>query len=231
MHSADATADTLFVKLLGRHMFNPDQFNARERQFIRLYVARLRDEYFLVNSVIELMNPKGCGIKDIVEATRVSIGLAALHEDFIDQLNEQQKKRGNKRLPKDYPTVDELAELFTLSFFKIISTVDKQKNDVGFFSGNPKGWKKTFSDFVKHDTKATAVNPIDNILSAYIAAMQKLFPNIKWTTKFLDDEGVWQLPPNSFNPAADALGDAWLAEDDEEDDDYWVDEDDDGLAD
>ena len=226
MHAQDATPDTLFVTLLGRHMFNPDHFNARERQFIRLYVHRLRDEYFLVNSVIELMNPKGFGIKDIVDATRVAMGLAALHEDFIEQLNQKQKQNGNKRLAKDYPSVDELAELFTLSFFKIISTVDKQKNDVGFFSGSPKGWKKSFSDFVKHDTTASIDNPTDNIMSAHIAAMQKLFPNIKWTTKFLDSDGSWQLPPNSFSSTGYGIDDAaWLEEDD--DDDYWTDDEDD----
>ena len=220
----NSAAYTLFVILLGRRMFNPDHFNARERQFIRLYVGLLRDEYFLVNSVLELMSPRNLGVKDIVEATRLAIGLAALHEDFIEQLNDNQKKRGNKRLVKDYPTTDELAELFTLSFFKIVSTTDKQKTDVGFFSGSPKGWKKTFSDFVKHDTTATTANPLDNIMSAYIAAMQKLFPNIKWTTKFLDNNGAWQLPPNSFSPADSEIDDAWLAED--EDDDYWPDDED-----
>lgn len=217
MQPADSEESALFGVLLEQHMFNSSHFNTRERQFIRVYVARLREEYFLVHSVLALMHPKNLGVQDVVAATRLAVSLAALHEDFIDRLNVEQKKNGNKRLSKDYPTTNELADLFTLSFFKIITTSDKQKTDIGFFSGNPDGWKKPFSDFVKHETTPKLTSALDNIMSAYIAAMQKLFPNIKWTAKFFDDNS-WKLPPNSFSSSADPSADEWLAE---EEDDFW----------
>lgn len=163
-------------------MFDFAAMSVGERQFIRVYVQALQRDYDMFQSVAVLMNPDGLCIKNVGDATRVAYGLADLHDEFETQLRRIQKKFGGKAktLAPVPPTMDELADVFSMSFFKLITTVEKaeesvtQINEAGWFSGKPTEWKKTFIAF-QALAKNNPTPPMPKTLSDIFTAAMKLF--------------------------------------------------------
>jgi hypothetical protein len=153
-----------------------------EMQFIRVYVSALKRHYPVIRSVVDLMNPDGLGIQDFYKATTTAVALADMHDDFEQGL--QSAKTNNKmriRKVTESPTEDELADLFGLSFFKLITTApaddnkkfSPQKLHEGWFSGKPDEWKNTLKAY--KDAPTGKDNALTELLTECFNAFAKLF--------------------------------------------------------
>lgn len=152
-----------------------------EMQFIRLYVATLRREYYLLRSVLDLMHPTGLGLKSFIDATNMALTLDALNKDFDDKINRVQRKQKLRKVAVPAsPTTDELAAMFSLSFFKLVTvteataTTGAVKKDAGWFSGKPAEWKKTLTLY--KNTPKLPGDDLSNSLSSFFATLLKFFP-------------------------------------------------------
>jgi len=204
-------------------MFNPNNISKTEQHFIRTYVAAMKRDYHLLWSVLELMNPDNFGIKEIVAAARTARALQEMHADFDTELLALQKKHRlpPKALSLPAPSTAQLAELFTLSFFKVVTTTPKgKKKDDGFFSGEPESWKE-----MTHTIQSIDVNKLPKIIGSYIATLIKLFKPFDYGADMTDTpvNPYWQLPYGTKNYTKQYDEDEYF--DDDEDYDYEEDED------
>jgi|688.fasta_scaffold510189_1 hypothetical protein len=160
-----------------------------EVQFIRLYIHTMRREYSLLRSTMELMHPSGLGVKSFTDATRLALGLAELQQDFDARLTQIQRQKNLRTVAvKTNPTVDELADLFSLSFFKLITTNENAigtnvvKNN-GWFSGKPTEWKKTLTSYKSAPKDNNKPSSLPDFLTEFLNAALKLFPfdNKTWS--------------------------------------------------
>lgn len=152
-----------------------------ELQFIRLYVTTLRREYYLLRSVMDLMHPSGLGVKSFTDAANMAVELDEMQKDFEAKLSRIQKKDNLKKINIPVgPTMNELADMFSLSFFKLITveetptTGEKIKTDDGWFSGKPTEWKKTIQLY-KNTPKEFGFS-FPDLLSNFFNTLIKFFP-------------------------------------------------------
>ena len=153
-----------------------------EVQFIRVYVNALRKHYDVIRTAIDVMNPKELGVEDFNVATRVAVKMNDLHADFDIAIRKLHRKHKTPTRPiKTIPTEDDLADLFGLSFFKLImkaSVTDTPEQVVipheGWFSGKPNEWKNSLKAYKDVPQPAQHDLPI-NILSQYLSIFSKLF--------------------------------------------------------
>ena len=207
-------------------MFNPDSVSKVELQFIRTYVAAMKRDYYMLWSVLDLMHPQNLAITDIVLATKAAQTLQEMQQDFERNLVLLQKKNNlsKRALGNPPPTTEELAELFTLSFFKVVTTTPKgKKKDDGWFSGEPESWKDMMQSIQTID-----VNKLPQMISSYIATLLKLFKPFHGSDPLpLEDTPVnyhWNLPGGSFKHKNTTYDDSeYLDDDEEEDNDYPID--------
>lgn len=190
-------------------------------QFIRLYVTTLRREYYLLRSVLDLMHPTGLGVKSFMDATKMALALEDMHQDFESQLNRIQKKDNLRKVKvQTGPTTDELADLFSLSFFKLVQVTDgpapgtKIKTDDGWFSGKPTEWKKALALYKGAPAKQEPTLP--DLMSTFFNTLLKFFPfegnTKKWHDGPFSPKKLWP-PANEYEDE-----DAQYFEDDDEDD-------------
>lgn len=173
-----------------------------EIQFIRLYITTLRREYHLVRSVMDLMHPSGLAIKSFSEATTIALGLEELQKDFDVKLSRLQKKNNQRARPAQTgPTLNELADMFSLSFFKIVTTVENSPKgesfeNKGWFSGKPTDWKKTLKNY--KDVPKNKHQSLPDLLTDFFTAALKFFPfdNKTWlSNKSNLTKKIW--PPDA----------------------------------
>jgi hypothetical protein len=200
-------------------MFNLNNISKAERQFIRTYVAAMRRDYQLLWSVLDLMNPTNLGAKEIVPTARLARELRTLQAEFDGELMALQKKHRlkHKAIAPPPPTTEELAELFTLSFFKVVTTTPKgKKKDDGWFSGEPESWKE-----MAHTIQSIDVNKLPKIVGSYIATLIKLFKPFDYGDGLSDApvNPYWQLPYGQKNHLKQYDEEEYF-EDDEEDSEY-----------
>lgn len=180
-------------------MFNLNNISKSEQQFIRTYVAAMKRDYHLLWSVLDLMNPTHLGVKEIVIAARLAKELQQLQADFDGELLALQKKHRlkHKSFSPPAPTMEDLAELFTLSFFKVVTTTPKgKKKDDGWFSGEPESWKE-----MAHTIQSIDVNTLPKIIGSYIATLMKLFKPFDYGPGMADVpvNPYWKLPYGTKN--------------------------------
>jgi len=196
-----------------------------EMQFIRVYVAALRRHYDELRTVVDIMNPDNLDVKDFYDATKVATALHELHEDFEARLIGVQRKHNLRhRVTKPTPTDDDIADLFGLSFFKLVATAEDDSptvaaiNKNGWFSGKPDEWKNALKSY-KNAPKNEEPN-LPDLLSQCFSAFAKIF---QMYNTFPDNQPpafgkkIWPLkndkldeydePDNPFD---------WLYEDDDE---------------
>jgi len=206
-------------------MFNPNNISKSEQQFIRVYVAAMKRDYHLLWSVLDLMNPTHLGVKEIVLAARMAKELQHMQADFDSELLVLQKKHRlkHKSFSLPAPTTEDLAELFTLSFFKVVTTTPKgKKKDDGWFSGEPESWKE-----MAHTIQSIDVNKLPKIIGAYMATLMKLFKPFDYGSGMADVpvNPYWQLPYANKNNAKPYDEEEYF--EDDEDVDYENDDDED----
>jgi hypothetical protein len=153
-----------------------------EVQFIRVYVNSLRKHYDTIRTAIDVMNPKELGVEDFNKATRVAVKMHDLHADFDSAVRKLHRKHKTPTRPvKTIPTEEDLVDLFSLSFFKLItkaSIADAPEQLVipheGWFSGKPNEWKNSLKAY-KEVPKPAQSNLAANMLSQYLNIFSKLF--------------------------------------------------------
>jgi hypothetical protein len=203
-------------------MFDPNKITQTEIEFIRVYVRAMKREYHLLHSVLALMHPEQLGMRCIVAATKAAKELQEMQAEFdqsVALLSTQHQMRVRKTA--DVPTADDLADMFTMSFFKVISPTPYGKKDDGWFSGEPGTLESLFKSLKKLEK-----DKLPNALATYFAAAFKLFAANNKKYPLADDPlNHWNLPPQTFKFKGYAsYKDENYEDDDEEDDDeydYW----------
>lgn len=187
-----------------------------EMQFIKVYVVAMRRYYSALQAVIDMMNPDTLGVKDFYEATKIALEAENLHENFERQLSVWRKKHKVKMAAiAPYPNDDDLADLFSLSFFKLLRAPDAEEkqpvNASGWFSGNPDEWKMSVKAY-KNAKDTDVVDELNNILSKCFNAFSKLFGQ---NTFFLPPQphGKKMWPPPANQDDYDITD--WFTPDDE----------------
>jgi hypothetical protein len=206
-------------------MFDPNKLSMVEVKFIKTYVSAMKRDYDVLKTVMHCMDPEKLGIHCIVQATDLAYKLQELQFDFDAGLRDVASRHKFKHvLVKPSPTIDETADLFTLSFFKVIEKTVKGSKDEGLFSGEPDSWQAVFKSL----QNANQHHKLKNLLSFYTKAMFKFFPKLPQNDKY-DDPLPFELPPGSFNTHSsydsdsDADDDEWP--DDDEEPNNWFDDD------
>ncbi len=206
-------------------MFNIKQMSPAEVLFIRTYIVAMRRQYDLLNTVMDLMDPDNLGIADVAVATRVATELQDMHADFDSALHELPGySKFARRIPKAEPSMDQLADLFSLSFFKMVtvikSTLGEKKKDDGWFSGKPDEWQATLK------TMQNAPALPDDAYTACLNALAKLFPKFgpdMWP--LIDNKSPdvplkhWPPKPPTYDDTSDTTDDSddpfdWFPTDD-----------------
>lgn len=199
-------------------MFNPDKLTATEFKFIKAYVAAMKRDYDLLSSVMHLMDPEKLDVRCVVKATELAAKLDDLQFEFDARLRDVATAHRFRHVPaKPHPTTDAVADLFTLSFFKVVTKTTKGKSDNGMFSGEPDSWQQVFKNLQNANTH----DQLTNMLSFYANSLFKMFPKFPG---FLFD-----LPAGAFETHSsygiddngDDDDDEWVDDDDESDDDNW----------
>lgn len=111
----------------------------------------------------------------------MALELEEMHQDFEAKLRRVQKKDNLKKINIPLgPSMQELADLFSLSFFKLVTveetpaTGSKVKTDDGWFSGKPTEWKKTIQLY--KNTPKDAGFSLPDLLSNFFNTLLKFFP-------------------------------------------------------
>lgn len=187
-----------------------------EIRFIQTYVQAMRKHYELLRTAINVMAPNGLAVKDFMAAARLAASLQGATKRFERGMTRVARRHKLKplRIPTG-PSLDELADLFSLSFFKLITTSSgegshKEVVSDGWFSGQPADWKSALQNLKSFPVaKQSASAPIDTELSSLINAMFKFFSihTTKWT-KPNAGKKVW--------PEPEAELESWYVEGDED---------------
>lgn len=195
-------------------MFEVSKMSATELKFIRAYVAALRKDYWLLLTAIELMKPDQLAIRDVVQAARLAKALQPLHDEFETAVETLASTgRFFQRRTAKRPTLDDLGDLFSLSFFKVVTTVKSggtavSKHDDGWFSGDPHVWQNVFDNLQKNP-------PFNSLATDCLNALAKLFPEMK--DLYFGGAPPHDVPLN-FWPGKQ------IAHEDDDDDDWYEDD-------
>ena len=188
-----------------------------ESQFIRLYVKTIRRRYSAVKTTIDLMHPNCLGVTNFADAARMAAHLDGLYEDFDTAIEAYAEHADLRLIPAPpSPSFDELADLFTLSFFKIMRVAESSaaglpvKQDTGWHSGKPTEWKK-----VLNEQQNFFSDPAQKIP----AALAKLFDVLPKFFAFLSGSNA----ANSWPPLSLGSKKLWPPDLDENENDYEID--------
>ncbi len=198
-------------------MFTTEYMSPTEIAFIKTYVAALRRDFSVLHTALALMRPDGFGVEDAATATRMAVELQHMHAEFDATLVATPScKKFFKRTPAFAPSLDALADLFALSFFKVIATIKSDDHpsatkDAGWFSGKPEEWKKMLMQIEQlPPSPAKISSPIFNTFAKFFSYLD-VFKNFKPA----DDEPLNFWPPYKSK--------SYPQEIDDDDDDYNMD--------
>lgn len=218
--------------------------SSEERAFVVAYIRSLRKDFWRVQTVMSLMDPTaGLGVEDFMAAIELAGKINELHVEFEYNLLEvagHMWKPMSKIKHLDMPSVDQLADLFTLSFFKLVSVAPlgpaglPEKKDNGWSSGAP-GTIETALNLLEtgfFDKKPAPVQDPDGpatIAAVILDLFSKLFDwqQVDFAPNADTHFASW-VPylTNPHTPAEDEYDDFYDT-DDEEDEDWDDDYDDD----
>lgn len=206
-------------------LFDKDKMSPDEWQFIRAYCYSVQKHYELMQTIRTLMNPDWLAVQCPTTATRLAKQLCSLQDDCDERLEELGAKHAIKKFEKfkqKKVKAEQVAEIFTLSFFKIVdpnlknaflSDSNMPTHD-GWSSGHPSDWQQTLkalSEIYKQKAEQH-----DGPVGPFLQALLKLFaamPNKSWV-----DEDSENAVENEYEDDYDP----------EEDEDY--DDDDDPMS-
>lgn len=189
-----------------------------EIRFVHAYVRALKRDYDMVKTVLELMNPDTLAVSDIVRATQLATDLDGFFENFEHKLHvlDAKHKFLHAKTPP-WPPMDELADLFSLSFFKVITkTSGAKKQDAGWFSGEPDHWAGILNDPISAMHQNMLSSLPETFFTDLTKAAKKLFGGPSF---FAELFGQFKSPPNAW-PMPDEYDIQDELYDDEDDEDY-----------
>lgn len=164
-------------------MLEPEYMSVAEKQFIRIYVAALRRDFNLLESVMALMHPDGLAIDDVMQAVAVATELQHMQAEFDKTLhNLPTTHKFSRKTKPGGPSLDTLADLFALSFFKVFTVLESKKpwpkkQDAGWFSGKPAEWHQLFKQLeAASDKSEKKQSPIFNTFAKFFPQLS-LFKN------------------------------------------------------
>lgn len=180
-------------------LFDTTKMSADEFQFIRAYCAAARREYYSISTAIALTDPAELGLICPFTVTKIAIGLQGMYREVAHELAEIGQRHLPARHPADcrptlVPTIDEVGQIFSVSFFKlvdaatqssIVTSQNKGKHD-GWSSGRPTDWQHSLKSLCEIQKQRPDHN------SAISIAVQKLF-SIFMSYKFSDNKKFPEL--------------------------------------
>lgn len=181
-------------------LFNKEQMSPDEWQFIRAYCYAVQRHYDLLQIIRVLMHPDWLGVKCPTTATRIAKELHNMQADCDSRLEEIGAKHAIKPFEKFKPKkakAENVAEVFTLSFFKIVDPHLKQaflanssapKHD-GWSSGHPTDWQQTLKSL--NEIYKQKVEQHEGPIGPFLQSLLKLFaalPNNSWVDDDAEDE-------------------------------------------
>ena len=140
-----------------------DTLSKEEAAFIRLYVKTLQRDYHILRTAIDLTSPRGLNVTSFLSAAQLATKLSGLENRFNAKLRQIQKKQAHPAAVASSalvavppPTMEELAEIFSWSFFQLLpdpkTQITPAKKDLaGWFSGSPVDWATAIKKKVKAD--------------------------------------------------------------------------------
>lgn len=151
-----------------------------ERKFFKLYAVAAKQDYHIMQTAVSLMNPDELGVICPVHATRIASEMQELYSDFDASLNAVATKGDFVRKSvAASPTGEELVQLITVSFFKLVATVktdaaDPGKTaDGGWFSGETENWQKNIAA-LKKSLAPSHKEPTSPLISAMLQLFNSL---------------------------------------------------------
>lgn len=150
-----------------------------ELQFIRLYCALLRRQYYSIRAVMALMTPDNYGVPSPVVAATVARRLEIAGAVFDEKITALAEKHRIK--PKRYPHdelrfLNELADIFALSFFKVIAVQGDDQPQItlvkdGWCSGSPTDWGQQIDlgAAAHEDWQAVIISKIADFFSSMLS--------------------------------------------------------------
>lgn len=160
-------------------MFNKELLSADERKFISTYCVSVQRNYDMLTIARALMHPDQLAVKCPVVASRLAKQLNDLQQEQCAKLEALRPTKRKKWA--DFPTHEDIAEIFTISFFKLVNGTTKKvfvtdKNlptHDGWSSGHPAEWQQTIKSLQELHTIG---QPLANTpISLFLSALLKLF--------------------------------------------------------
>lgn len=141
-----------------------ETMSKEESAFVRLYVRTLQRDYDILSSAIGLLSKKGLAVNNFLTAVALACRLSGLHSVFDAQLRRLQTTQNENIAAADLvaveePTLEKLAEIFTLSFFQLLPAPEKygaplnHRDLTGWFSGQPIEWAAVINTAVVSQKK------------------------------------------------------------------------------
>jgi hypothetical protein len=183
-------------------MFKKENMSPDEWQFIKAYCASVQKNYEMIQSIRALMNPDWLNVKCPVAATKMAKKLCAMQKKYCNKIEKLgQIKKNKAKKPQDGVSAEDVAEVFTISFFKIVDPATKKvfltdkgvpAHD-GWSSGHPADWQyavKSLQEIHKQELSDSAES------SLLLQALLKIFALMpyKKPTKWQEESSYddWQ---------------------------------------
>ena len=188
-------------------MFSKESMSPDEWQFIRSYCASVQRHYELLQLVRVLMNPDWLGVKCPITASRLANSLANLQQDFnakIEHLGQKKKKIK----PDKGVQPEQIAEVFTLSFFKIVDPLTKQvfltdkgvPTHDGWSSGHPTDWQYTVKSLQEiYEQKVSQNDAPGGLLLQALLKIFSALPSKAW----IEDSGEGEYEEEEYDEDED----------------------------
>jgi hypothetical protein len=163
-------------------IFDSTKMSDDEWRFIRLYCAIIRREYELIQIIRALMRPNSLGLKCATQAVRLAGQLHGLQQEQCAKIEALGAKDGAgpaaSKATTEQATIQEVASIFTLSFFKLVDGETKKifltdkglPDHDGWTSGHPNDWQQSVAA-LQALHKAINTQPA----SLFMQAILKLF--------------------------------------------------------
>ena len=194
-----------------------------EKNYFRLYASAAKRDYSKMRLAAQLMDPKELSVLCATKATNLACDLDDLHAEFDEHITRLQgKHKFRRKIQRSSPTEDELLDLVTASFFKLVAALKTSDDDAegayrdaGWFSGSQESWKTNLSA-IKAALIANTEKIPEKPITPLVAAMQLLFNAFTGKHQSWEADIADFLLPKFYTHSSSA---AALEDDDEDYDD------------
>jgi hypothetical protein len=172
------------------------EMSGTEILFVQKYVRALTRDFDLLQVVLQLMHPKEAAISDVVKATNMAVELEKYGNEFDACLRTLDAKHKFVHVKSpEWPPMDTLADLFSFSFFKVVTKTPGAKvAHAGWFSGEPENWAAVFDDPEAPNQQNMLSSLPESFFTDLTKAAKKFFGGASFFSELF---GHFHLPPSS----------------------------------